>query len=113
MMVMESLEHAMKRGAPIIAEYLGGAINCDAYHMTDPRVDGLGVSTCIERSLKDAGVSPEEVNYINAHATSTLLGDLAEVNAIKKVFKNTKKIKINATKVTPSVLLWVWKLLLQ
>lgn len=58
---MESLEHAMKRGAPIIAEYLGGAINCDAYHMTDPRADGLGVSTCIERSLEDAGVSPEEV----------------------------------------------------
>lgn len=59
--VMESLEHAMKRGAPIIAEYLGGAVNCDAYHMTDPRADGLGVSSCIERSLEDAGVSPEEV----------------------------------------------------
>ncbi|CAI0475165.1 unnamed protein product, partial [Linum tenue] len=97
-LIMESLEHAMKRGAPIIAEYLGGAINCDAYHMTDPRADGLGVSTCIERSLEDAGVSPEEVNYINAHATSTLAGDLAEINAIKKVFKNTSEIKINATK---------------
>ncbi|CAN1329448.1 3-oxoacyl-[acyl-carrier-protein] synthase I, chloroplastic [Linum perenne] len=96
--IMESLEHAMKRGAPIIAEYLGGAINCDAYHMTDPRADGLGVSTCIVRSLEDAGVSPEEVNYINAHATSTLAGDLAEINAIKKVFKNTSEIKINATK---------------
>ena len=60
--VMESLEHAMKRGAPIIAEYLGGAVNCDAYHMTDPRADGLGVSSCIERSLEDAGVSPEEVS---------------------------------------------------
>lgn len=59
---MESLEHAMKRGAPIIAEYLGGAVNCDAYHMTDPRADGLGVSSCIESSLEDAGVSPEEVN---------------------------------------------------
>ncbi|XP_008225453.1 PREDICTED: 3-oxoacyl-[acyl-carrier-protein] synthase I, chloroplastic [Prunus mume] len=97
-LVMESLEHATKRGAQIIAEYLGGAINCDAYHMTDPRADGLGVSTCIERSLEDAGVSPEEVNYINAHATSTLAGDLAEINAIKKVFKNTRDIKINATK---------------
>lgn len=51
----------MKRGAPIIAEYLGGAVNCDAYHMTDPRADGLGVSSCIERSLEEAGVSPEEV----------------------------------------------------
>ncbi|KAK9224046.1 hypothetical protein WN944_012495 [Citrus x changshan-huyou] len=97
-LVMESLEHAMKRGAPIIAEYLGGAVNCDAYHMTDPRADGLGVSSCIESSLEDAGVSPEEVNYINAHATSTLAGDLAEINAIKKVFKNTTGIKINATK---------------
>ncbi|KAJ8761916.1 hypothetical protein K2173_006518 [Erythroxylum novogranatense] len=97
-LVMESLEHAMKRGAPIIAEYLGGAVNCDAHHMTDPRADGLGVSSCIERSLEDAGVSPEEVNYINAHATSTLAGDLAEINAIKKVFKNTLDIKINATK---------------
>uniref|UniRef100_A0A822YST4 3-oxoacyl-[acyl-carrier-protein] synthase I, chloroplastic n=1 Tax=Nelumbo nucifera TaxID=4432 RepID=A0A822YST4_NELNU len=97
-LVMESLEHAMKRGAPIIAEYLGGAVNCDAYHMTDPRADGLGVSSCIESSLEDAGVSPEEVNYINAHATSTIAGDLAEVNAIKKVFKNTKEIKMNATK---------------
>lgn len=97
-LVMESLEHAMKRGAPIIAEYLGGAVNCDAYHMTDPRADGLGVSSCIEGSLQDAGVSPEEVNYINAHATSTQAGDLAEVNAIKKVFKNTSEIKMNSTK---------------
>lgn len=59
--VMESLEHAMKRDAPIIAEYLGGAITCDAYHMTDPRPDGIGVSSCIQHSLVNAGVSPEEV----------------------------------------------------
>ncbi|XVF87187.1 hypothetical protein PTKIN_Ptkin18bG0099000 [Pterospermum kingtungense] len=97
-LVMESLEHAMKRGAPIIAEFLGGAVNCDAYHITDPRADGLGVSSCVEKCLKDAGVCPEEVNYINAHATSTLAGDLAEINAIRKVFKNTSDIKINATK---------------
>ncbi|KAG9149864.1 hypothetical protein Leryth_022100 [Lithospermum erythrorhizon] len=97
-LIMESLEHAQKRGAPIIAEYLGGAVNCDAYHMTDPRADGLGVSSCIRACLDDAGVSPEEVNYINAHATSTLVGDLAEVNAIKKVFKDPSQIKMNATK---------------
>ena len=60
--VMESLEHALKRGAPILAEYLGGAVTCDAYHMTDPRSDGLGVSTCIEKSLEDAGVATEEVS---------------------------------------------------
>ncbi|CAM6082068.1 unnamed protein product [Calypogeia fissa] len=97
-LVLESLEHAKKRGAKIIAEYLGGAVNCDAYHMTDPRADGLGVSSCIQRSLDDAGVAPEEVNYINAHATSTIVGDLAEVNAVKKVFKEDQDIKINATK---------------
>lgn len=58
---MESLEHAMKRGAPIIAEYLGGAVTCDAHHMTDPRPDGVGVSMCIQSGLQNAGVSPEEV----------------------------------------------------
>ncbi|KAG9150162.1 hypothetical protein Leryth_009742, partial [Lithospermum erythrorhizon] len=97
-LVMESLEHAMKRGAPIIAEYLGGAMTCDAHHMTDPRADGLGVSSCIHECLKDGGISPEEVNYINAHATSTIVGDLAEVNAINKVFNNSSGIKMNATK---------------
>eukprot|EP00268_Persea_americana_P030202 TRINITY_DN2923_c0_g1_i1.p1 TRINITY_DN2923_c0_g1~~TRINITY_DN2923_c0_g1_i1.p1 ORF type:complete len:493 (-),score=107.60 TRINITY_DN2923_c0_g1_i1:369-1847(-) len=97
-LVMESLEHARKRGANIIAEYLGGAVTCDAHHMTDPRSDGLGVSSCITKSLEDAGVSPEEVNYVNAHATSTLAGDLAEVNAIKKVFKDTSEMKMNGTK---------------
>ncbi|CAI9093428.1 OLC1v1028929C1 [Oldenlandia corymbosa var. corymbosa] len=97
-LIMESLEHAMNRGANIIAEYLGGAVTCDAHHMTDPRSDGLGVSSCITKSLEDAGVSPEEVNYVNAHATSTLAGDLAEVNAIKKVFKDTSEIKMNGTK---------------
>ncbi|MFS7934532.1 putative beta-ketoacyl-[acyl-carrier-protein] synthase I [Helianthus anomalus] len=95
---MESLEHAMKKSTPIIAEYLGGAVNCDAYHMTDPQSDVLGVSSCIQGSLEDAGVSPEEVNYINGHATSTLVGDLAEVNVVKKVFKSTDGIKMNLTK---------------
>lgn len=53
----------------IIAEYLGGAVTCDAHHMTDPRADGLGVSTCIELALKDSGIDRDQVNYINAHAT--------------------------------------------
>ena len=69
--VLESLEHAMKRGAPIIAEYLGGAVNCDAYHMTDPRSDGLGVSSCIQSSLEDAGVSPEEVLFHSLYSAYT------------------------------------------
>ncbi|KAK9292149.1 hypothetical protein L1049_020108 [Liquidambar formosana] len=97
-LIMESLEHARKRGAKIIAEYLGGAITCDAYHVTTPHPDGLGLSTCITRSLEDAGISPEEVNYVNANAPSTLVGDISEVNAIKKVFKDTSEMKMNATK---------------
>ncbi|KAL6841843.1 hypothetical protein ACP4OV_028355 [Aristida adscensionis] len=97
-LVMESLEHAMRRDAPILAEYLGGAATCDAYHMTDPRPDGRGIALCVKRSLEDAGVAPEEVNYINAHATSSPAGDVAEVNALKKVFRYTFGIKMNATK---------------
>lgn len=95
---MESLEHAQKRGATILAEYLGGAFTCDAYHMTDPRPDGLGVSTCIEDALKDSMVERDAVNYINAHATSTLVGDVAEVKAIKTIFANTGGMAMNATK---------------
>jgi 3-oxoacyl-[acyl-carrier-protein] synthase II len=98
-LVLESLEHALSRGAPIYAEYLGGAINCDAYHMTSPREDGFGVASCIEDALKDAGVAKEEINYINAHATSTPVGDLCEIEAILKVFgSHAAKIKINGTK---------------
>ena len=97
-LVMESLEHAMKRGATPIAEYLGGAVTCDAYHMTDPRADGLGVSTCIELAIKNAQIEKDQVNYINAHATSTLVGDVAEVKAVKKSFPSMKGIAMNGTK---------------
>ncbi len=98
-LLLESLEHALERGAPILAEYLGGAINCDAHHMTDPRADGSGVSLCMETALKDAGIAKEQINYINAHATSTMVGDLCEVRAIKKVFgPHISEIKMNATK---------------
>ena len=98
-LILESLEHALARGAPILAEYLGGSINCDAYHMTDPRADGEVVGQCMELAMADAGIEKERVNYINAHATSTPAGDLCEINAILKVFgPHAKKIKINATK---------------
>jgi 3-oxoacyl-[acyl-carrier-protein] synthase II len=98
-LVLETLEHALKRGAPILAEYLGGAINCDAYHMTNPREDGAGIGVCIEDALADAGISKEEINYINAHATSTPAGDLCEIKGIRRVFgDHTKNIKINSTK---------------
>lgn len=98
-LVLESLEHALARGAPIYAEYLGGAINCDAHHMTDPREDGEGVALCIEEALRASGIQKESINYINAHATATPTGDLCEINAIIKVFgSHTKNIKINSTK---------------
>lgn len=98
-LLLESLEHALARGAPILCEYLGGSVSCDAYHMTAPREDGQGVSQCIEAALKDAGATKEEVNYINAHATSTPLGDMTEVEAVHKVFgPQTKHLKMNATK---------------
>ncbi|KAI3683003.1 hypothetical protein L1987_83448 [Smallanthus sonchifolius] len=96
--VMESLEHAMKRDAPIIAEFLGGAINCDAYHTTNPRPYAIGITSCIQSCLFKAGVSVDEVNYINAHATYTPAGDLAEITALKMVFKEISGIKMNATK---------------
>ena len=98
-LVLESLEHALARGATILAEYLGGGVSCDAYHMTSPRLDGLGVSLCIENALKNAGVSKERVNYINAHATSTPAGDMCEVQAVRHVFGPlVRNIKMNATK---------------
>ncbi len=98
-LVLESLEHAQARGATILAEYLGGAVSCDAYHMTNPREDGLGVSLCIEKALADAGIAKEEVNYINAHATSTPVGDMCETAAIKRIFgSHLDQIKMNGTK---------------
>ena len=98
-LVLESLEHALSRGAPIWAEYLGGGFSCDAYHMTDPRSDGMGVRLCIEAALRDAGIAKEKINYINAHATSTLAGDLAEINALRSAFgSHLQQVKINATK---------------
>ncbi len=98
-LVLESLEHAQKRGAPILAEYLGGAVNCDAYHMTAPREDGAGIANCIKLAIEDAEVSKEEINYVNAHATSTQMGDMSEPAALFHVFADqAKKIKMNATK---------------
>lgn len=97
-LVLESLEHAQARGAPIYAEYLGGGISCDAYHMTEPREDGLGVSLCIQSALKKAEISAERINYVNAHATSTPAGDMAEVNAIRSVLPDPSKVTINGTK---------------
>lgn len=98
-LLLEDLDHALARGAPIYAEYLGGSVNCDAYHMTTPREDGSGVQKCIELALQDAGLTPEAINYINAHATSTPAGDLCEIVGIKSAFKDhLKNVSINSTK---------------
>lgn len=97
-LILESLDHALARGAPIYAEYLGGGVSCDAHHMTEPSPDGEGVALCIRHALEDAEVSADDINYINAHATSTPAGDMAEVNAIKKVIKNPALVVMNGTK---------------
>ena len=97
-LILESEEHAKKRGAKIYAEYLGGAMSCDAHHMTTPREDGLGAKMCMQRALDDANITAEQVNYVNAHATSTSAGDMAEINAINDIFGKNKNLKINGTK---------------
>lgn len=97
-LLLETLEHAKKRGATILAEYLGGAVNCDGYHITDPRPDGSGVAACLERALHDASITAADVNYVNAHATSTPVGDIAEINAMKKIFSDPSRVAVNATK---------------
>lgn len=99
MLVMETLEHALNRGAPIICEYLGGAQSCDAHHITEPRQDGEGVRQCISKALRDSGISKDHVQYINAHATSTPAGDMAEFRAVRSIFDgDVKNLKMNATK---------------
>jgi 3-oxoacyl-[acyl-carrier-protein] synthase II len=97
-LVLEELHSALRRGAPILAEYRGGGMSCDAYHMTEPRPDGSGVALCIGRALADAGVQPEQVSYINAHATSTPIGDMSEIRALEKIFHHPRTIALNATK---------------
>ena len=98
-LILEEYEHAKARGARIYAEVVGGGLSSDAYHMTAPHPEGIGVIAVMENCLRNAGLDPEDVDAINTHGTSTPLGDVAELKAIKKVFgDHAKNININSTK---------------
>ncbi len=97
--VLESYEHAKARGAKIYAEVIGGGMSSDAYHMTAPHPEGIGVIAVMKNCLENAGINPEDVDHINTHGTSTPLGDVAELKAISEVFgEHAKNININSTK---------------
>ncbi|MFI5337106.1 MAG: beta-ketoacyl-ACP synthase II [Opitutales bacterium] len=98
-LVIESLEHALARGARIYCEITGYAATCDAFHITQPDPDGKGLSLAMSRALSDARIRPEEIDYINAHGTSTPYNDKFETLAIKKVFgEHARKVLISSTK---------------
>jgi 3-oxoacyl-[acyl-carrier-protein] synthase II len=98
-LVLEEYEHALKRGAKIYAELVGCGMSADAYHLTAPHPDGEGARLVMQRALKDAKMTPEEVDYINVHGTATPLGDISETKAIKEVFgDHAYKLNISATK---------------
>lgn len=98
-MFLEEYEHAKKRGAKIYAEIVGFGMSGDAYHMTSPPEDGSGAALAMKCAIRDAGITPEQVGYINAHGTSTPAGDKAETQAVKSVFKeNANKVMVSSTK---------------
>jgi 3-oxoacyl-[acyl-carrier-protein] synthase II len=97
--VLETLEHAEARGAPILAELVGYAANADAFHTNAPPEDGSGIRRVMELALADAGIAPSDIDYLNAHATSTPLGDRAEATAIAEVFaENLSSLWVSSTK---------------
>ncbi len=99
LVVLESLEHAQKRNANIIAEIVGFGMSCDAYHITAPDPDGQGASQAMTTAMKDAQMNPGQINYINAHGTSTKLNDKVETLSMKKAFgQYAKKVMVSSTK---------------
>ena len=98
-LVFEELEHALARGAHIYAEVAGGGMSADAYHLTATHPDGLGAKLVMKNALEDAGMKPEDIDYINVHGTSTPVGDLSEVKAIQSLFgEHAYKLNISSTK---------------
>ncbi|MCX8597635.1 MULTISPECIES: beta-ketoacyl-ACP synthase II [unclassified Gilliamella] len=98
-MFLEEYEHAKKRGAKIYAEVVGFGMSGDAYHMTSPPADGSGAALAMKCAIRDAGITPEHIGYINAHGTSTPAGDKAETQAVKSIFKeNANKVMVSSTK---------------
>ena len=98
-LILEEYEHAVKRGAKIYGEIIGGGMSADAYHITAPHPEGTGIIKVMQYALEEAGIKPEEVDYINTHGTSTPLGDIGEIKAIQKVFgEHAYKLNISSTK---------------
>lgn len=98
-LVLESLEHAQKRNAPILAEIVGYGMSGDAYHMTQPEANGDGAYRVMMAALKDAKLAPDDISYVNAHGTSTPIGDVIETRALKRVFgERAKKMPVSSTK---------------
>lgn len=98
-LIFEELEHALARGANILCEVVGGGMSADAYHLTATHPDGLGAVLVMERALKDAGMTPQDIDYINVHGTATPVGDVSEAKAIREVFgDHAYKLNISSTK---------------